>query len=725
MAYLGIVNLRTQPPDAQLATYVALGQQGIKFDIISSNTDLPQQIAFLNSIAPYVALTEGPNEVNTDPVSYNGLSGAAAADAYQADFYNAVHSDPALANVAVLPFSLSVGGSITGYGNVAAYADAGNVHGYASDGVPPYYMLTYAVNSITTTPGKPVYMTETGYYTLNDGQSGVNQDVQAKWSMDTLLQNSADGVVQTYFYQLENDFANPANDSQNNYGLFNVDGSPKQSAIDIHNLTTILADPGANASTFTPGSLAYTVSGLPQYSGFQNLYAKSDGSFDIALWYEPVFFNSATGVEAAVASVPITVVLGGYYNVSVFDPVTGTAAISTAQDVTSVQLSLGTDPLIVSVTAVPGAPPVSANPPFTIGSGPDAITLGISEDAWLGDAQYTVAVDGNQIGGVQTASALHDQGQSQAVTVAGSFGAGNHTVTVTYLNDAYGGSSQTDRNLFVDNVTVDGVTTAGAALLGDGSQNFGVTIPAGTPTPPPSSGIGGVVLGSGPDSITVGISEDAWLGNAQFTLAVDGNQIGGVQTADAIHGLGQSAPYKLEGSFGAGQHIVTATFLNDAYGGTPSTDRNLYVDSATAGGVTTQLGLVQYGDGSTSFNVTLPASSANITATTLNAATAPTLAFINATGAAPLDAGTGSAPVTLTGAGPTTFLLHAGAANGDVITNFAAGDFLELTGYGAGATLTQINATTWQAASTTGPSVQDQIHFSNAASVTPANYLFK
>ena len=129
----------------------------------------------------------------TDAVTYNGLTGAAAADAFQADLYNAVQADPALAGVQVLPFSLSVGGSLTGYGNENAYATEANVHGYASGGVPPYYYLNYAVSSVPTVTGKPVVMSETGYYTLQDGNSGVTQYVQAVWDVDILLQNAGDG----------------------------------------------------------------------------------------------------------------------------------------------------------------------------------------------------------------------------------------------------------------------------------------------------------------------------------------------------------------------------------------------------------------------------------------------------------------------------------------------------------------------------------------------------
>jgi len=96
-------------------------------------------------------------------------------------------------------------------------------------------------------------------------------------------------------------------------------------------------------------------------------------------------------------------------------------------------------------------------------SGPDTILLQMQEDAYQGDAQYTVAVDGAQIGGVRTETAQARLGQSEAVTLHGSFGIGPHKVAVTFLNDAYGGSSATDRNLYVTGVSYNGMAVPGAA----------------------------------------------------------------------------------------------------------------------------------------------------------------------------------------------------------------------------------------------------------------------
>ncbi|MFC7473404.1 carbohydrate-binding domain-containing protein [Dankookia sp. GCM10030260] len=109
----------------------------------------------------------------------------------------------------------------------------------------------------------------------------------------------------------------------------------------------------------------------------------------------------------------------------------------------------------------------------TIGSGNDSLVLKLSQDAWQGNAQYTVTVDGKQIGGTLTAGATQGSG-NDSLTVKGDFAAGAHSVTVTFLNDAYGGSSAADRNLFVEGVSFNGTALASgtADLFSNGGASF-------------------------------------------------------------------------------------------------------------------------------------------------------------------------------------------------------------------------------------------------------------
>jgi len=202
----------------------------------------------------------------------------------------------------------------------------------------------------------------------------------------------------------------------------------------------------------------------------------------------------------------------------------------------------------------------------------------ISDDAWLGGARFTVSVNGIQIGGIQRATASHAAGQDQAFTLLGNFGTGPRTVSVTVLNDASGGSPSEDANLYVDSIT-DGDTTRVVQTppISTGTLSFVVGAPTST---------GPVTIGAGPQSLVLHISEDAWHGDAEFSVKVNGIQIGGIQTATASHAAGEDQAFTLLGNFGTGPQTVSVTFLNDAYGGSPSTDRNLYIDSITDGSST-------------------------------------------------------------------------------------------------------------------------------------------
>jgi Ca-dependent carbohydrate-binding module xylan-binding len=206
-----------------------------------------------------------------------------------------------------------------------------------------------------------------------------------------------------------------------------------------------------------------------------------------------------------------------------------------------------------------------------------------------------VSVDGKQLAGTFTAKASHADGVDQTFTFKGDWAPGGHTVAVNFLNDAWSGTAATDRNLYVDKVTYDGTNiNKSATFLRSESQSFAVT--DNTAVPPP-------VIGAGSDMLVVKVSEDAYHGDAQFTVAVDGKQLGGTFTATMLHASGGSQAFAFAGDFGAGQHSVSVKFLNDAYAGSASTDRNLYVNDIVYNGVDTKAVATLYGAGARAFSV--------------------------------------------------------------------------------------------------------------------------
>jgi hypothetical protein len=226
---------------------------------------------------------------------------------------------------------------------------------------------------------------------------------------------------------------------------------------------------------------------------------------------------------------------------------------------------------------------------------PDTLALQVSEDAWDGDAEFTVSVDGKQVGGDYTASALHSSGDSGTFLLTGKWDMGINNVQVKFINDAYGGSSSEDRNLYVNSVAYNGVTYAGTTdpLYSNGTDNVvvgGTTASVADTATAPA------------DALTIKLSEDAWSGNAQFVLYIDGKAVTTPQVVTALHEANATQAFSFAGDLGAGSHTIGIGFTNDANGGTAGTERNLYIDGISVNGASVFSGVKeQASDGVSSF----------------------------------------------------------------------------------------------------------------------------
>ena len=366
LQYLGISNVRDGITDGQagsapLSSFVALAKAGIKFTIIGDGENAtPDSVGstlglidrLSTAVTGSVVAVEGANEVNNWPVSFQGQTGLAGAVALQQYLYSAVHSDPALTGVAVDYFTGYNAGSVAmgpDPSTTAGLADLDTQHPYPNWGeAPAAWVATSQALGNEPTPGPFVY-TETGYTTNATEAGGVSQNVQAKYLLDLYFDAAQDGASKTYVYQLMDAYAPGSPQGDDGYGLFNPDETAKPAATAIHDLTTILVDNGLASKTFMPGTLNYSVSGLPS-SGNSMALANSNGTFDIAVWNEPQIWNSTTETESTAVAVPVTVQLGcSYGSVSVYDPLTGTAPIETLSHVSSVQLAVTDHPLIIKL----------------------------------------------------------------------------------------------------------------------------------------------------------------------------------------------------------------------------------------------------------------------------------------------------------------------------------------------------------------------------------------
>lgn len=178
----------------------------------------------------------------------------------------------------------------------------------------------------------------------------------------------------------------------------------------------------------------------------------------------------------------------------------------------------------------------------------------------------------------------------------------NSALTVygnTVVNDKAGGAAVW--NATTAPAAMDGNQTYGlgstAKTLGTVTQT-GTTALAARPALSLASLVGGNVFNVGID-----LSEDAWQGDAQATISIDGKQVGGVQAIAASHALGQEQRIAFLVPLSAGPHTASVAFTNDAWGGTAATDRNLYVDSMDVGTQHIVLSAALYANGVQSFAI--------------------------------------------------------------------------------------------------------------------------
>jgi len=376
LKYLGVTHLRDALATNPAAQPVVngLAAAGYKFDFIVSSA-LPGQGSaglhayvtaldkFLTSHPGSISAIEGLNEANNQPFTYNGSSSLSAAAQFQSALYHAVKADGALSSIPVYNLSLAYNDP-QGYsqlGNMSASVDYANAHAYVSTGSTTASSIAATLSAVeAAAPGKPVVITETGYTTqANTQYLGVDETVQAKSILNTLVDAYKDGVSSTYLYELfDRNSSTSDTNPEDKFGLFHSDGTPKLAATAVHNLTTILADDGTGGHQPT-APLNYTLSNMPT-SGSSMVLGKSNGAYELVVWAEPKLWNDTTDTEVSNPTQTVTVNLGGlHHSVKVYDTMTGTTAIASYTDVSSITIPLSDHPLIIEIDA----PATTVTPP--------------------------------------------------------------------------------------------------------------------------------------------------------------------------------------------------------------------------------------------------------------------------------------------------------------------------------------------------------------------------
>ena len=288
---------------------------------------------------------------------------------YQRDLYAAVKKDSVLQAYPV--FHVSEGGaeennvgmqwltipagSRTVMPAGTAYADYANAHNYVSgnchayvdnvarqaaapklngcwDGAFGEFHLTWLKHydgpPLDHLRAMPKVTTETGWDSVSDPGG---EDVQGKVLTNTYLDQFAEGWSYTFIYELGD-----GEGGGGHQGLFHSDWTPKLAATYIHNLTTILADPGSGA---TPAALDYKIPNKPD-TVHRMLLQKSNGVFELVVWGEQVQGSNPVVVELASAA----------SKVSVYDVTVGASPVRTLTEVKSIPLTMSDHAMVVEIT---------------------------------------------------------------------------------------------------------------------------------------------------------------------------------------------------------------------------------------------------------------------------------------------------------------------------------------------------------------------------------------
>jgi serralysin len=525
LEYLGVPNVRDS---AQVAsdtqTWLEVSQAtGVKFDDYIAETSqagMQTDISFMTQLADegvLNAIEGGDEEDDSYPQSLGNTLAATALVQQQ------LYALGQKLGLPVINMSFGAGwtaandweGDYGSVGNLAAYATYANAHTYPNPGQLPNDAIEQLnADAELAAAGRPVITTEIGWNT-----SSVNETTIAQYVVDAAFDGIADGDAGMYFYALYDD-------SSGDWGLFNANGTPRPAATALHDLTTLLADTGASAATFKPGSLAYSLSGT-QSTDNSILIEKSNGSFWIGLWNEGGSTHTVTVTLPSAAS-----------EIEVFDPITGTSATKSASDTSTISVSLGGDPLLIEIggaasgsgdgggtgtgggtSTTPTGPTFAAPANETTIAGSAIAISGVSvTDAFAASTPGTLALNISATGGViamTSGGTSLDGSGTDAMSVTGTLAQINADLaTLTYTAGSSAGG---------DTIIIDVWDQAGI----EGSKSIEVTV-----TAPPAP----VITMPASESVTAGSAiaiagvsvADALAASDPGTLVLNISATGGV-----------------------------------------------------------------------------------------------------------------------------------------------------------------------------------------------------
>ena len=348
---------------------------GLKADVIilgylNDGTTFAGQQKTVPQIAGLVETIEGPNEINLHEIGGGAHGPFDTTD--QTDNFSANYADwtkalyswkktvPALRNAKLIAPTIASGleSDYALLPDVSPYVSAGTLHFYAGNGRQPSnfgggdFPAIFDWYKAPASPGRPIVVSEWGQTTaFLPGQDGCDPATQAKYILNQMCDLTAKGTYRSYLYQLMDDTAGGdptgSEGTEAHFGIFDYQWHPKPAALALAALKTLLAD---KSTSFVPRVPRYRVSGVTHAgsAGSSFSVSKSDGSTFIVVWNEPQIWDETVNAPVTPPADPVTVSFGGVYNYKVYDPLAGSAALSSGRSL-SVTVSVTGSPILVQV----------------------------------------------------------------------------------------------------------------------------------------------------------------------------------------------------------------------------------------------------------------------------------------------------------------------------------------------------------------------------------------
>lgn len=304
---------------------------GIKTTALFGPGDVAAQTEQIKKSREWIAMVEGPNEVDIFPSSaqYRGKGFPDGPRLYQNDLYAALQADALTRDIPIIAPSTARNDSNRKLKPLDAY-DFLVMHSYAGGQMPSVSLEGDINNNIVNARGlqstgeiaKRIVVTESGYHTATGAdktiagvQPGISEATGAKYFSRHFAAYWNAGIKRTFTYEFLNEFPDETTNAEASFGLVRRDFTPKPAYVAVKNLIALLREAkwnaqaktwGKPAPNFAPRALDFDLSGDTK-DVRSTLLQKSDGTFILLLWREVSSYDTATQTPIENAPARVTV----------------------------------------------------------------------------------------------------------------------------------------------------------------------------------------------------------------------------------------------------------------------------------------------------------------------------------------------------------------------------------------------------------------------------------